>query len=165
MSVLVCNRKESKLEVFSKAMDIREELVDLMQRNFGINDLNNFFRKRYFTTGDVTEEFKKASAFLRMSKERLDLYSSYLLDNLRSANSIYPVCESEYQLRRTYQTKAITNCESLISELQNTISIFNTDINLYSAVVNDINREIELIKKWRQKDNAFKKKHKKQDNV
>lgn len=165
MSVLVCNRKESKLEVFSKAMDIREELIDLMQRNFGINDLNNFFRKRYFTTGDVTEEFGKASALLRMSKERLDLYSSRLLDNLRCANSIYPICESEYQLRRTHQTKAITNCESIIGELQNTISVFNTDINLYATVVNDINREIELIKKWRQKDNAFKKTHNEWDDV
>ena len=40
--------------------------------------------------------------------------------------------------------------------LQRTIDIFEVDVNAYEPYVKDINREIELIKKWRQKDNQIK---------
>lgn len=46
--------------------------------------------------------------------------------------------------------------DSGTKELQRTIDIFEVDVNAYEPYVKDINREIELIKKWRQKDNQIK---------
>ena len=55
-------------------------------------------------------------------------------------------------MRRDYQNTAIVNCEQLLKELQRIAEIFEVDLNLYSPYVKAIDREIGLIKKWRQRD-------------
>ena len=62
----------------------------------------------------------------------------------------------EYEQRRDYQNTAIVNCEQLLKELQRIVEIFEVDVNLYSRYVKAIDREIGLIKKWRQRDNRIK---------
>jgi hypothetical protein len=62
----------------------------------------------------------------------------------------------EYEQRRDYQNNAIVNCEQLIKELQRVVEIFEVDVNIYGKYVAAINREIGLIKKWRQYDNKIK---------
>ena len=57
---------------------------------------------------------------------------------------------------RDYQNTAIVNCEQLLKELQRIVEIFEVDVNLYSRYVKAIDREIGLIKKWRQRDNRIK---------
>lgn len=47
---------------------------------------------------------------------------------------------------------SIVNCEQLLKELQRIAEIFEVDLNLYSPYVKAIDREIGLIKKWRQRD-------------
>ncbi len=63
---------------------------------------------------------------------------------------------NEYETRRDYQNAAIVNCEQLINELQRVVEIFDVDLNLYNRYVKAIDREIGLIKKWRQRDNRIK---------
>lgn len=63
---------------------------------------------------------------------------------------------SEYYQRREYQNNAIATARQLLTILQRTIDIFEVDVNAYEPYVKDINREIELIKKWRQRDNKIK---------
>ena len=70
--------------------------------------------------------------------------------------SIYPTTLHEYEKRRDYQNTAIVNCEQLLKELQRIVEIFEVDVNLYSRYVKAIDREIGLIKKWRQRDNRIK---------
>ena len=55
-----------------------------------------------------------------------------------------------------YQNAAIVNCEQLINELQRVVEIFDVDLNLYNRYVKAIDREIGLIKRWRQRDMAIK---------
>lgn len=62
----------------------------------------------------------------------------------------------EYEQRRSYQNSAIVNCEQIIKELQRIVEIFNVDVNTYGRYVKAIDREIGLIKKWRQRDNRIK---------
>ena len=89
-------------------------------------------------------------------KTRIDQIASLLTNNVRAANSIYPTTLHEYEKRRDYQNTAIVNCEQLLKELQRVVEIFEVDINIYGRYVNAINREIGLIKKWRQRDNKIK---------
>ena len=62
----------------------------------------------------------------------------------------------EYEQRRDYQNFAIVNCEQLIKELQRVVELFDVDVNVYGRIVRAIDREIGLIKKWRQRDNKIK---------
>lgn len=89
-------------------------------------------------------------------KTRIDQLASQMTNNIRAANSTYPTSMSEYEQRRSYQNNAIINCEQIIKELQRVVEIFEVDINTYGRYVKAIDREIGLIKKWRQRDNKIK---------
>ena len=156
MSVLVSDRKESKFEAITFSVDLHNMLVELMQRSFGVKDLDSFVRLQYAYGKDDKEDFSKYRYLMHNSKQRIDRIASLLTSNVRAANSIYPTSIREYERRREYQNDAIANCEQLVKELQHVVEVFRVDINLYGRYVQAIDREIGLIKKWRQRDNKIK---------
>lgn len=156
MSVLVSDRKESKFEAITYSIELHDMLIDFMQRNFGVKDLDHFVRVRYaYGLDDETENFAKYRYLMTNFKNRIEL-ASQLTNNIRAANSTYPTSMLEYEQRRSYQNNAIVNCEQIIKELQRIVEIFNVDVNTYGRYVKAIDREIGLIKKWRQRDNRIK---------
>ena len=156
MSVLVSDRKESKFEAITYSIELHDMLLDFMQRNFGIKDLDHFVRVRYAYGKDEVEDFSKYRYLMNNFKTRIDQLASQLTGNVRAANSTYPTSMREYEQRRGYQNNAIVNCEQIIKELQRVVEIFEVDINTYGRYVKAIDREIGLIKKWRQRDNKIK---------
>ena len=156
MSVLVSKRNESRFEAITYSVELHNMLIELMQHSFGIKDLDHFVRIRYAYGKDPTEDFSKYRYLMQNFKTRIDQIASLLTNNVRAANSIYPTTLHEYEKRRDYQNTAIVNCEQLLKELQRVVEIFEVDVNIYGRYVNAINREIGLIKKWRQRDNKIK---------
>lgn len=156
MSVLVSDRKESKFEAITYSSELHDMLIDLMQRSFGVKDLDHFVRVRYAYGKDETEDFAKYRYLMSNFKTRIDQLASQMTNNIRAANSTYPTSMSEYEQRRSYQNNAIVNCEQIIKELQRVVEIFEVDVNTYGRYVKAIDREIGLIKKWRQRDNKIK---------
>lgn len=155
MSVLVSKRTESKFEAIIHSVELHDMLIDLIQRNFGIRDIEKFVRTR-FAYSVEEDEYAKHRYLMHNFKSRVDQLASQLTSNVRAANSLYPTSMAEYERRREYQNNAIVNCEQLIKELQRVVEIFDVDINLYNRYVKAIDREIDLIKKWRQRDNKIK---------
>lgn len=156
MSVLVSDRKESKFEAITFSIELHDMLLEFMQRNFGVKDLEHFVRVRYAYGDDETENYAKYRYLMTNFKNRIDLLASQLTNNIRAANSTYPTSMPEYGQRRSYQNSAIVNCEQIIKELQRIVEVFNVDVNTYGRYVKAIDREIGLIKKWRQRDNKIK---------
>jgi len=156
MSVLVSDRKESKFEAVTYSIELHSMLTELMQRSFGIRDLDNFVRIRYAYRKEDKEDFAKYRYLMQNSKNRIDQIASRLTSNVRASNTLYPISLHEYERRRDYQNDAIANCEQLIKELQRVVEIFEVDINVYEKYIKAIDREIGLIKKWRQRDNKIK---------
>ena len=62
---------------------------------------------------------------------------------------------TEYELRRAYQDKAIGCCFVLYQELQYIISMFGTDLNKFIPILESIEKEVDLLKGWRQSDNKL----------
>lgn len=155
MSVLVSKRTESKFEAIIHSVELHDMLIDLIQRNFGVRDIEKFVRTR-FAYSVEEDEYAKHRYLMHNFKSRVDQLASQLTSNVRAANSLYPTSMAEYEGRREYQNNAIVNCEQLIKELQRVVEIFDVDINLYNRYVKAIDREIDLIKKWRQRDNKIK---------
>lgn len=156
MSVLVNDRTESKFEVVIFATEIHNMLRELMQRNFGVKDLSSFVRRRYAHGKDETEDFWRYRYLMHTNKKEIDRLGTALTTNVRAANSIYPTTMKEYERRREYQTAAIVNGEQIIKELQQVVETFEVDLNVYPRYIKAIDREIGLIKKWRQRDNKMK---------
>jgi len=155
MSVLVSKRTESKFEAIIHSVELHDMLIELIQRNFGVKDIEKFVRTR-FAYSVEEDEYAKHRYLMQNFKSRVDQLASQLTSNVRAANSLYPTSMTEYERRREYQNNAIVNCEQLIKELQRVVEIFEVDINLYNRYVKAIDREIDLIKKWRQRDNKIK---------
>lgn len=118
MSVLVSKRTESKFEVIVYSIELHDMLIELMQRSFGVKDLDQFVRMRYAHGKDATEDFSKYRYLMYNYKTRIDQLASLMTNNIRAANSIYPTTLHEYEKRRDYQNTAIVNCEQLLKELQ-----------------------------------------------
>lgn len=156
MSVIVSERRESKFEAVVYSIEIHNMLREFMQRNFGIKDLQHFVRTRYLYHKDDVEDFEKYYYLLITHKKNIDTIASQLTNNVRAANSIYPTSLHEYEQRRDFQNFAIVNCEQLVKELQCVAETFDTNINGYKQYINAIDREIDLIKRWRQRDNKIK---------
>lgn len=156
MSVKAGDRKESKFEVITFSVELHNMLIELMQRSFGIKDVDRFVRLRFAYGKDKVEDFSKYRYILNNSKNRINQIASLLTSNVRAANSLYPTSLHELECRRDYQNFAIVNCEQLINELQRIVDIFEVDINVYSRYIKAITKEIELIKRWRQQDNRLK---------
>ncbi len=156
MSVLVSKRKESKFEAITFSIEIHDMLIDLMQRSFGVKDIDQFVRIKYAHGKIDTEDFFYYRALMDNFKKRIDQYASLLTSDVTSANSIYPKTIKEYETRRDFQNSAIINCNLLLKELQRVVDKFDVDVNIYGKYVDAIDREIGLIKKWRRRDNKIK---------
>jgi hypothetical protein len=57
VSVLASKRKESRFEPVVFSLEIHDMLVELMQRQFGVKDLDQFVRMRYAFGKDKIENF------------------------------------------------------------------------------------------------------------
>lgn len=156
MSVLAAKRKESRDEAIAYSLELYDMLVELMQRSFGIKSPTQYVRKQ-FSTGKGVEADYAANVYIMLSlKEQIERAASLLTSNLRAARSLYPTSVHEYEIRRDYLNAGIVNCNQLIHLLQRAVGRFNVDLNVYGRYIKAIDREIELIKKWRQRDNKIK---------
>ena len=157
MSVLASHRKESKWEPIVYSEKLHDELLDLSQRDFGIKEMTKIVRRRYWQSETFEEELSRYGYLLYESKKRLNDLASLLTSNLRAANSIYPTTMHEYEQRRDFQNFALVNCEQIINELQHVVGTFYVDFNIFKTINYMIEREIRLIRKWRQRDNRIKR--------
>ena len=72
MSVLVSDRTESKFEAITYSIELHDMLIDLMQRSFGVKDLDQLVRVRYAHGKDATEDFSKYRYLMLNYKNRID---------------------------------------------------------------------------------------------
>lgn len=158
-------RKESKLEVIHNAYKIRTAVTKLAENNFYINE--NKVEKI------VNEKFAKyPEEELKKIKERTYQYfnrqvyrvTNRILDcaceisqHLRRANTIFPTYMSEFEERRLEMDRAMEACNALQDELQYAGECLYADLNKYTSLVLEIQKEFNMIKSLRQSDNRFLK--------
>lgn len=175
MAVLKNLRKLSAMEFYKNVIRLRKELTNWMMRDFG-----NKYSKKSVTQviKNIDEEDQRAidEIFLKYGKNpNQEFASSFpawfveferkvmmdilheLIANITAANSIYAVHEFEFDLRREYQDKAIIGCYQLYQELQYIAESFNTDLNKMIPLLDSVEKEVDLLKGWRQSDNKKRK--------
>lgn len=98
MSVLLGDRKESKFEAITYSIELHDMLILLMQRGFGVKDVDSFVRKKY-AYGEISEEnFAKYRELMRSFKSKVNQCASLITSNVRAANTIYPRTMHEYEI-------------------------------------------------------------------
>ncbi len=59
MSVLVSKRTESKFEAITHSIELHDMLIELIQRNFGVKDIEKFVRNRFAYRESEDDEYAK----------------------------------------------------------------------------------------------------------
>ena len=96
--------------------------------------------------------------FWDLKFERVINLCAEIVGDIHRANAMYVSNMLEYEERRFYQDKAIGNCVVLKQELQSIVDIISgLNLNKYKIPIQDIDKEINLIKSWRKSDNRLKK--------
>ena len=165
MSVLVKDRNKSNklnFDVVVQAYELRLVFTTLLFRDFGVKDKNDVVRRKYKVHIDDLYPYDDMALYINVAKDKILKLVSDLSTNVTAANSIYPTNFAECDLRRQYQNLAITNCFSIITELQYIATVFRVDINKYTVYVDLLNDEIDRLKGWRKSDNKIRKKIEKQ---
>lgn len=176
MSVIKNLRNLSSMEFYKNAIRIRARLTEWMIRDFGTTKNKKSVSQ---VIKDINEEDQKTidgifAKYGRMAKREFQSeYPQWFVDfernviirilqemveNITRANSIYVSKGNvtEYELRRKYQDQAIGCCYVLYQELQYIVSIFETDLNKFIPLLEEIEKEVDLLKGWRQSDNKYK---------
>lgn len=125
MSVLKNKRSVSSLEFYHNAIMLRREITMLLLRDFGIKDKVRSVKSLYGVPGMEPEDeqkFREIVEKYEMKATIIEEYPAWLIDKMRNnimnilhnmimnitqANTIYPVCESEFYDRRNFQNHAI----------------------------------------------------------
>lgn len=166
------------MEFYKNAKRIRADLTDWLFRDFGNKHnprsvrmvIKNIEAEDQKTIDDIFTKYGKS-----LNKEFQSEYPQWFIDHERDivvrllqdmmtgiikANAVYIETEKEYEIRRGYQSQAIAACYALYTELDYIVSAIGTDLNKFIHILEAIDKEIDLLKGWRQSDNKKRPKAK-----
>ena len=176
MSVIKNLRNLSSMEFYKNAIQMRRELTEWMMRDFGtvrnkkslhsvIKDisqedeqiLTEVFQK-YGKNINRGFQYEYPEWLVDFERDKLVELLQTLVENITRANCIYVSKgnNTECELRRKYQDIAIGCCYALYAELQYIAESFRIDLNKLVPLLESIEKEVDLLKGWRQKDNKLK---------
>ena len=179
MAVLSNLRSLSEMEFYKNAIKMRVNLTNWLLRDFGtkrnprsVNQvIKNIDEEDQNTIDEIFAKYGKSPNhefqseypdwFVEFERKVIVELLQELVENITSANSIYPskdFLHEECAERRSFQNKAICNCYTLYQELQYITACFGTDLNKFIPFLESIEREVNLLKGWRQSDNTKRKK-------
>lgn len=130
MSVLKSRRELSEMQFFQTGVDIQNKLIE-----FCMNEKNIPKKYRFVYAMPIIEQGEK------------------LVENIVSANTIYPTTNEEVMKRREYQTEALANCEKILQKLQSLRRTLGVDSGILKEIVGMIVNERGYIVAWRKSDN------------
>lgn len=144
MSVLASKRGISDMEFYKNAVEIRNEVTDLLLRNFGIKNLKE-------SSDNVQWYINDVRAF--MMKTVRDM-----IINIVRANNIYVYTTLDHDLKRAYQNLAINAVYTLYEEFANAFMRVQ-NIKLHKRCeyfLEMLEKELVLLKAWRKKNKKVK---------
>lgn len=168
-SIPKSKRSKSKLDFFYNAYKLSDAITTLLIRDFGMKsisrDLSTFTHNAKMNNED-RDIFNKLCTKYNIDVESsypswlIDYYRDWILsllrdmiNNITNANSIYPHFVFEYEMRRKYQSNAISNCYQLLQAFQAAIRVLPVNVEKYMSYVGMIENEIKELKNWRKSDN------------
>lgn len=168
MTVLARERKTSKLEFYMNARRLYKKLLFLMTRDFGLKPRArqptfythgwNAKDKALFESiiskygiGRITEEYPLWA--IELFRNKLIRLLDEMMENITNAYTVWATTKAEADLRRVSQDKAISACESLKQTFEIIVDVLPVKTDKLLPYVDDINKEIALLKGWRKADN------------
>lgn len=159
-------RSESKLQTVHNAYKIRTSVTKLAENNFylDLNRINKIVEKNTMNISNEKEKEEVKKKIYQYFNNQITRITDRVInsacginEHLRSANTIFPTYMSEFEERRLELDKAMSCCNVLQDELQYAGESLYANLNKFTALVLEIQKEFNMIKKLRQADNRFLK--------
>lgn len=177
MSVKKDQRNQSSMEFIKNANRLRQSVTEWLFRDFGIKKksincvVKNISSEDQKIIGEVLSRYENQSEyrlisnypewFIDFERKTIITILRNLTSNITHANSIYAINLEELNERRIYQDKAIGDCFDLKTEIENIADQITLNLDKLSPIIQMIQKEITLLKGWRQSDNKIRKKFEK----
>ena len=155
MSVHKNRRGLSKMEFYHTARKLREDITNLLLRDFGVRDKVRKVKTDDHVEVTIIEEYPEW--LIKAFRENMIIILRNLMMNITAGNTLYPVNIDEVRKRREYQDEAIINCEQLLQEMQYCADILPVKLEKFLPHVDSIELEIKLLKGWRKTSNDLEK--------
>ena len=163
-------RAKSNLEALHRGYAIRKRITAELKATFGYSQKRLEAYIKGMTRHVENEEEREAMAqkirevegnfnswFIMRERDRVADFAQGITEHLRTANTIYPQNQSEYEERRLEMDRAMMCCNKLQDELQYIAETLPADKNKFMNIVLDVQAEFAMIKALRQSDNRFLK--------
>lgn len=142
MSVVKSKRSQSKVEFEMIYFQVADGVDNLVEHDF-------------YADGDLAQ---KNRVFLNARYMTLERLTDNLLYYIKIANSIYPICMTEWEERRVSIGKAIGTCYAILTNYQRVMMRLRVPDDKYTTDIRNIIRMINSLKAWRKSDNKLKTK-------
>jgi hypothetical protein len=142
------------MEFYHTAREIREDITNLLLRDFGVKDKIRseiIDGNRKLT---IIEEYPEW--LIAYFRENILKILNNLISNVTAGNTIYPINEEELITRRQYQTESVINCEQLLQEIQFCADVLPVKLDKFMPFIERIDKEIALLKGWRKSSNKLR---------
>jgi hypothetical protein len=174
MSKPASERKPSKFDILENAKKIRNVVLGLLVRDFGIKNRTRnpeFYKRVYEMTDEDGQEFiailekygidnaidKYPEWYINSLRDELKLDVFRLIDCIEKAN-VYPQTIHECDMRRDYQNEAESYLKDIFQWLDMIATSLPCDRNKFLPYLDLINKEIRSIYRWRKSDNKIRRK-------
>lgn len=140
MSVPKSKRSKSSVEFEMIYFTLADGVDNLIENSFYVSD----------------ELALKNKMFIENRSRALSALTDELLFHIKVANSIYPVCNTEYEYRRLHIENAIGICFDILTQYTRIMTRLHINDTKYINHIESVTRMINSLKAWRKSDNRFK---------
>jgi hypothetical protein len=158
MGVLKNRRNLSRLEFYHNARKLRENITNLLLRDFGVRDKVRKIKTPPPENMEITIIEEYPEWLIVTFRQNIMQILRSLMMNITAGNTIFPTSREEAVLRRRYQTGAVVNCEQLLQEFQYFADVLPVKLAKFLPYVDSIELEIKLLKGWRKSTNELERK-------
>jgi hypothetical protein len=155
MSVHKNKRGLSRLELYNTARKLREDMTNLLLRDFGVRDKVRKIKTEENLEVTIIEEYP--SWLIETFRDNIMGCLRDLMKNITGGNTIYPQTYGELDARRFFQDQAIVNCQQLLEELIYCADVLPVHLGKFLPYVDRINEEVTLLRGWRKDNNRLEK--------
>lgn len=138
-------RDPTRVTHYDKAVKFRKTIIEYLEQDFGTD-------KAYLSDGTVNHRYW----LIKKIRENIYDLTHDMLVCITAANSIHIYHIYEYNERRRYFTQAISDCESILQELNLVIDYLKIKPSKYEEVTEQVKELIKSIKSKRQGDNPIR---------
>ena len=126
--------------------------MSVVKSNRGESDMEFLYNARQLQIYTIKKCVNFPKRYTFYLNQPLSNIATRIHENVKCANSIYPLNQHEVQIRRDYLLRALAELNNMVSQIEVANELLGLELNVLELWMEMIDREIKLIKALLKKD-------------